>query len=272
MTFAENKPRSLDLEALALIGVNAGNLAMEFFETQSARQVTVKSPHDYVSDADRRVEEHIRKCLQDSFPSIPIVGEEFGGRAGGTYWSVDPIDGTSNFLSGLPFWAISIGLIENGEPIAGTVVAPALDISATGSVANGVAVQGLGQSSAPAKPVCFAIGRNNDWDLKDRRKTENRVASEGFNIVGYGSCALSLMLVAAGRLSGYVECSVSGMWDCAGGAALCRSAGATVVLNAQPGGAIDVEARQRLCIATQSHPSQQANWTVSVTRCLHKGL
>ena len=243
MTFAKNKPMSLDLEALARIGVNAGNLAMEFFETQSARQVTVKSPLDYVSDADRRVEEYIRERLQDSFPDIPIIGEELGGNAADTYWSVDPIDGTSNFLSGLPFWAISIGLIENGEPIAGTVVAPALGIGATGSVAQGIAVQGLAQSSAPAKPVCFAIGGNNDWDLTDRRLAEDQVSSEGFNIVGYGSCALSLLLVAAGRLGGYVECSVGGMWDCAGGAALCKSAGANVVLSARTGGAIDVDAR-----------------------------
>ncbi len=243
MTFAINMQRSLDLKALSRIGDAAGTLALMYFENQNAREVTVKSPLDYVSDADRSVEEFIRERLQNDFPGIPIIGEEFGGNAVGTYWSVDPIDGTSNFLSGLPFWAISIGLVENGEPVAGTVVAPALAIGATGSVEQGVMSQGLSESSAPSRPVCFAIGRNNDWDAEDRKLTESQIASEGFNIVGYGSCALSLMLVAAGRLSGYVECSVSGMWDCAGGAALCKGAGAKVVLKTCSSGAVDVDAR-----------------------------
>ena len=72
---------------------------------------------------------------------------------------------------------------------------------------------------------------------------EKQITSKGHNIVGYGSCALSLMLVAAGRLGGYVEHSVSGMWDCAGGAALCRSVGAKVLLRNRLNGAVDVDVR-----------------------------
>ncbi|WP_284165380.1 inositol monophosphatase [Frigidibacter sp. SD6-1] len=243
MTIAETALGATDLSTLADIIDEAGRLAMGFFEDQHARTVTVKSPLDYVSDADHAVEQFIRDRLMIEFPGVPVIGEELGGNPSRRYWSVDPIDGTANFLSGLPFWAISIGLVEDGVPVAGSVHAPALRISASGSAGQGLCSTGLSAKSAPARPNCFAVGRNSAWTSRDRCATEDRVTSEGYNIVGYGSCALSLMLVAAGRLGGYIERSVSGMWDCAGGAALCKAAGVKVRLDVEPGGAVDVEAR-----------------------------
>lgn len=66
----------------------------------------------------------LRRLLARHFPDDGILGEELGGQPSGRFWAVDPIDGTSNFLSGLPFWTISLGLMDQGQPIAGGILAP----------------------------------------------------------------------------------------------------------------------------------------------------
>ena len=80
-----------------------------------------------VSDADKAIEEEIRKVLAEARPSDQIVGEEFGsGDKSGRYWVIDPIDGTKNFVRGVPVWATLLALMEGPEVIVGVVSAPAL--------------------------------------------------------------------------------------------------------------------------------------------------
>jgi myo-inositol-1(or 4)-monophosphatase len=231
------------LSKLSVIVEEAGACAQEFFVTQSARVVESKSLGDFVSDADRAIEEILRKRLSDAFPDVPIVGEEFGGTKADQYWSVDPIDGTSNFLSGLPTWAVSVGLIEHGVPRMGVIFAPTLGVMATADRKSGFTITGFPSGSVPAHAACFAVGRNTRWPAAARHAIEAEIEAGGYNVVSFGSCALSLTFVAAGRLAGYVEHSVAGLWDCAAGLALCDAAGIPGKLEHNADGTINVSAR-----------------------------
>lgn len=231
------------LDTLTAILTEAGTQALGFFDTLRARTVEAKAPGDLVSDADRGVEVTIRHLLAQHFPSDGVLGEEMGGQPTGRFWAVDPIDGTSNFLSGLPFWTISIGLMDQGQPVAGGILAPALGLMA---VTDGATLQetGLSPGSRATNPPCIGLGRNDRWPAADRHATEAAVEAAGLSPRLFGSCALSLMLVATHRLKGYVEPRVGGLWDCAAGLALCRTAGLPTAFKVHPDGSVDVLAGQ----------------------------
>ena len=230
-----------ELTLLSSILEEAGAEALAFFNRLGARKVDTKAPGDFVSDADRAVEVTLRRLLGRDFPGIDVLGEEYGGEVGARYWAVDPIDGTSNFLSGLPFWTISVGLVEAGQPVMGGVIAPAQGLMALGS-AGVLREAGLTPDSRPESPPCIGIGRNPRWPSADRHAVEAAIEAAGFGPRLLGSCALALMLVATGHLAGYVEPRVGGMWDCAGGLALCRAAGVPFRYRAHPDGTVDVAA------------------------------
>lgn len=227
------------LETLTTILTEAGTQALGFFDTLDARTVEAKAPGDFVSDADRSVEETIRHILAQHFPGDGILGEELGGTPTGQFWAVDPIDGTSNFLSGLPFWTISIGLLDHGQPIAGGIIAPALGLMA---VTDGKTLRetGLTPGSRATDPPCIGLGRNERWPAADRHALEAAIEAQGLSPRLFGSCALSLMLVATHRLKGYIEPRVGGLWDCAAGLALCRAAGLPIAHRLHPDGTVDV--------------------------------
>ena len=230
------------LEAISRILIRVGDQSLSLFESIRNRHVESKSQGDFVSDADGAVEVSIRKLLSREFPNDVVLGEEFGGKATDRYWIVDPIDGTSNFLSGLPFWSISIGLVENGIPTVGAVYAPALDSMVVGAEGVGFHESGLKEGSRPLVPKCIAVGRNGKWQSNDRYRIEQKFERKGLNVISLGSCALSLLYVASGRASGYVEKRVGGIWDCAGGIAICRANGIHASFSCNDDGSINVYA------------------------------
>jgi myo-inositol-1(or 4)-monophosphatase len=111
--------------ALAAV-LAAGPIALEYFRRPMT--VTDKTPghgYDPVTDADRRIELFIRERLTAQCPGLPIIGEEFASSgAGDSYWTIDPIDGTRSFISGMPTWGILLGLVVEGRAIAGIVHQP----------------------------------------------------------------------------------------------------------------------------------------------------
>lgn len=228
------------IDTLTLILGEAGREASGLFDTMRHRAVEAKAPGDLVSDADRAVEVTLCRLLARHFPDDAVLGEEMGGQAEGRFWAVDPIDGTANFLSGLPFWTISLGLIDQGEPVAGGILAPALGLMAVGLATGPLQVSGLSPGSRAADPACVGIGRNPRWAAADRHAVEAAIEASGHAPRLFGSCALSLMLVATGRLAGYVEPRVGGLWDCAGGLALCRAARLPTAFRPHPDGTVDV--------------------------------
>lgn len=213
------------IDALSNILTEAGREALGFFDRLQDLAVEAKAPGDLVSDANRAVEVTLRRLLAQHFPGDAVLGEEYGGPVDGRFWAVDPIDGTANFLSGLPFWTISIGLIDQGQPVAGGILAPALGMMAVGLASRPLRETGLSPGARASAPPCIGIGRNPRWPAADRHAVEDAIEASGHAPRLFGSCALSLMLVATGRLAGYIEPRVGGLWDCAGGLALCRAAG-----------------------------------------------
>lgn len=237
------------LDTLSPIMAEAAARSLDFFDSLAGRQIEAKSPGDLVSDADRAVEQTLRQLLGPAFPDCTILGEEYGGALTDRYWAIDPIDGTKNFLSGLPFWTVSLGLMHKGQPVAGAIVAPALGLSALGTLGEPLRTSGFSAGSRPGDPPCLGLGRNPRWPAADRYAIEAEADAQGLGVRLIGSCALSLLLVASGRLKGYVEARVGGLWDCAGGLALCRAAGLPVAFKLHPDGTVDVLAGEVFAIA-----------------------
>lgn len=237
------------LDTLSTLLVGAGTQAMGFFDSLHERSVEAKSSGDLVSEADRAVELTLRRLLAQHFPDDGILGEELGGTPTGRFWAVDPIDGTANFLSGLPLWTLSLGLMDQGQPVAGGILAPALGLMVVGEASGALRESGLAPGSRSSDPPCIGIGRNPRWPTSDRLATETGVEAAGLAPRLLGSCALSLMFVATGRLIGYIEPRVGGLWDCAGGLALCRAAGLPTAFKLHPDGTVDVLAGRVFDIA-----------------------
>jgi len=186
-------------------------------------------PADLVTECDRRSEALIADLLRPRFPDHGFVGEEGGGRAEAEYvWHVDPIDGTTNFVHGLPGFCVSIGLCRAGRPIAGAVYDPVAGELFSASAGAGARVNGQLLRVAGQAAVAEAlIGTGippveppRDWALRSLVA----VAGRARNVRNLGSAALQLCYVAAGRLSGFWEPSLRS-WDVAASVVILREAG-----------------------------------------------
>ncbi len=118
---------SADLDFALRLADTADAITIDRFRAQDLR-VTRKPDRTPVTDADTTVEEAIRAQLQATFPADSVLGEEGGGTlGGGRTWIIDPIDGTKNFLRGMPAWGTLIALVDAGKPVVGVASAPALN-------------------------------------------------------------------------------------------------------------------------------------------------
>lgn len=123
---AQQAELALELEMVQTLAREAAAVAM----ARAGRVTTFeKANSSFVTDLDRDIEQMIRRRLAERFPDDRITGEEYAseGGPGPRRWSIDPIDGTGNLVHGLPLWAVSIGLIDGGEPVLGVVAIPPLD-------------------------------------------------------------------------------------------------------------------------------------------------
>ncbi|MGP6088885.1 inositol monophosphatase family protein [Antarctobacter jejuensis] len=210
----------------------AGALARSYFEDRSSLHVDRKGAQDWVSDADRNVELRIRERLAGAWPDDGIFGEEHDPKPGssGFDWVIDPIDGTTNFVNGIPAWTIVIAGVADDQTQIGVIHDPNVDETY-------VAVRGQG-GTLNDKPIQVATGQS----IQDGTVAvgySNRVASR--NVVPVvealidrgamfhrnASGALSLAYVSAGRLLGYMEEHMNA-WDCLAGQLLIEEAGGRV--------------------------------------------
>jgi myo-inositol-1(or 4)-monophosphatase len=198
-------------------------------------QVSLKGPANFVSLADKRAEEMIYTDLAKARPGYGFIGEEGGTREGADKshtWIVDPLDGTTNFLHGIPQFAISIGLAREGTVIAGVIYNPANDELYIAERGKGAFLndQRLRVAGRRQMDECVIgcglphIGRG-DLELSRREMTaiQNRVAG----LRRFGAASLDLAFVAAGRLDGYWERDLK-PWDIAAGQIMVREAGGTI--------------------------------------------
>jgi myo-inositol-1(or 4)-monophosphatase len=137
-------------EILTPLAQKAGDLAMRHFGHLEQDAISHKGPLDLVTEADRAVEALIISGLLEAFPQDGILGEEGGLISGtsGRIWVIDPIDGTFNFVRGGRQWAVSIGLWQDGLPVAGILHAPALGLTLTGGAGHAPTLNGK-----PLKPL-----------------------------------------------------------------------------------------------------------------------
>ena len=230
-----------ELLSLALnTAVTAGALAHRR-RTEGVEVADHKSsPVDVVTLADRETENLIRSLLADARPDDGFLGEEGGAEAGssGLTWVVDPIDGTVNYLYGIPHWAVSIAVVE-GDPdpltwraLAGCVTNPVAGEIYTATDAGG-AFSG-NQQLRVAEPASLAqslIGTGFSYDSQTRAR-QGAVVAELLPLVRdirrFGTASLDLCAVATGRLNGYFESGLK-PWDHAAAALVAREAGAAVV-------------------------------------------
>lgn len=211
----------------------ARGLLRDFGEVENL-QVSRKGPADFVSEADRRADRILREELMKARPSFGIMIEESGETEGSTdeRWIVDPLDGTTNFLHGIPHFAISIGLEKGGEPVAGMILDPIRDelFWAERGVGAYVNQRRLRVSSRQkladavlATGIPFAE-REGQQAFTEMLKP---VMAETAGVRRFGSAALDLAYVAAGRYDGFWEVGLQ-PWDVAAGIIIVREAGGFV--------------------------------------------
>jgi myo-inositol-1(or 4)-monophosphatase len=251
-------PREL-LEIARDEATAAGALLLESYLSGHAQGVDSKStPTDLVSDADRLAERVIREGLALRRPDDGFLGEESGEREGssGLRWVVDPLDGTVNFLFGIPQWAVSVAVEDARGAIAGVVHDPVrgetfaalrdggppiLEAPAVASPVSGNPPPGSGVGSGSLQTHELSASTCSDvatamlatgfaYDAQVRT-AQARVLAEAIprvrDIRRFGSAALDLAWTAAGRYDAYFERTVK-PWDIAAGALICEAAGLRV--------------------------------------------
>ena len=195
-------------------------------------QVSLKGPANYVSAADRRAETMLFEELSKGRPGYGFLGEEGGVREGtdaSHTWIVDPLDGTTNFLHGIPHFAISIGLRRDNDLIAGVILNPAnedlfMAERGKGAYLNDQRLRVAGRKQLADSVIACGlphIGRG-DFALSQREMGALQPKVSGLR--RFGSAALDLAYVAAGRLDGYWERNLQ-PWDMAAGLLMVREAG-----------------------------------------------
>jgi myo-inositol-1(or 4)-monophosphatase len=198
-------------------------------------QVSVKGPRNFVTAADHRAEAIVREELAKARPDYCFLGEEGGAREGTDKthrWIVDPLDGTTNFLHGIPHFAVSIALERNGAIVAGLIYNPANDEMfvaerGKGAFLNDKRIRVAARERLADAIVACGLPHYGRGDLALAR---NEIAAAQRHFAGlrrYGAAALDLAWVAAGRLDAYWERDLS-PWDLAAGLLLVREAGGFV--------------------------------------------
>jgi Archaeal fructose-1,6-bisphosphatase and related enzymes of inositol monophosphatase family len=247
--------RSALLNVMVQAAMKAGrSLARDFGEVQNL-QVSLKGPGDYVSQADRKAEEIIRAELLRARPTYGFLGEESAevtGTDGAHRWIVDPLDGTTNFLHGIPHFAVSIALERSGELVAGVVYNPATDELYTAERGGGAFLNDRRLRVAARKAMSDAVigtgvphlgrGHHGNYLIELRN-----VMGECAGIRRMGAAALDLAYVAAGRLDGFWEKPLS-PWDIGAGIVLVREAGGFV---SDMAGGSDMFARNDLVVGNE---------------------
>ncbi len=206
------------------------------YDPRSSKEVAVKrSPTDLVTRADRMAEAHIVHRLQRQFPDHGILSEEGTHSAGVYQWIIDPLDGTTNFTYGIPWFAVSIGLEHEGEIIVGVVYHPSLDELFAAERGKGARVSRSGREeplhvSDVSQISQAVVATGTPFDIRETGANVQqigRLLRAALVVRIIGSAALHMAYVAAGRLAAFWEPELN-PWDVAGGSLLVEEAGGRV--------------------------------------------
>ena len=225
----------------ALINVMAGaalkaarGLIRDFGEVEQL-QVSIKGPGEFVTSADLKAEKTLRNELAKGRAGYGFLMEESGSAEGSDKhhrWIVDPLDGTTNFLHGIPHWAISIALARDDEIIAGLVYEPLRDEvfwaeKGAGAFVNDHRLRVSARRTLGDAVIGTGIPFRDRGEHEPYLRTLGAVMATTSGVRRLGSAALDLAYVAAGRLDGFWEFGLQ-QWDIAAGVLLVREAGGYV--------------------------------------------
>src|SRR6516225_3549286 len=224
--------RSALLNVMIKAAQQAGRTLKRDFGEVEHLQVSLKGPANFVTAADHRAEEIVHEELSRARPGYGFLGEEGGRREGPDQthtFIVDPLDGTSNFLHGIPHFAVSIALEREGTIVAGVIYNPANDDlfvaeKGKGAFLNDQRLRVAGRKHLNEAVIACGLphlGRgDHDTAAREMAALQPKVAG----LRRFGAAALDLAWVAAGRFDGYWERNL-GAWDMAAGMILVREAG-----------------------------------------------
>jgi myo-inositol-1(or 4)-monophosphatase len=210
------------------------SLIRDFGEIENL-QVLAKGPGDFVTSADKRTEKILIDELQKSHPDYGIITEESGIINKSNLknrWIIDPIDGTMNFLNGIPQFAISVGYEENGEIICGVIFNPIMNEMFCAEKGNGAYLNNSRIRVSKKKKIKDALivtgGPKGASKIKEKIFSEYiNVSKNVSNVRKFGSAALDIAYVACGRFDGYWQRELN-YWDIAAGIIILKEAGGFV--------------------------------------------
>lgn len=212
----------------------ARGLLRDFGEVEQL-QVSKKGPGDFVSAADTRVERVLRQELSKARPDYGFLLEEAGEIPGNdrhNVWVIDPLDGTTNFLHGIPHFAISIALVRDNDPVAGVIYQPLTDEmylteKGGGAFVNDRRLRVSARRKFDDAVIATGIPHIGRPGHSEFSRQLDAVMSKCAGVRRFGSAALDLAYVAAGRYDGYWETGLK-PWDIAAGVLMVREAGGYV--------------------------------------------
>lgn len=208
----------------------AGHMAAEFFAARDRIAVSLKGPQDLVTEADRAVEELIAARLAAAFPRDGFLGEETGFREGGDVWVVDPIDGTANFVRGIPHFCVTVAFVRGGLIELGTTYNPISGELYFARRGHGATRSGTAIAVAPT-PALSEAAVEVGWSMRVPNAAYlccvGQVLDAGAHVRRGASGALGLAFVADGRTDAYIELHANA-WDCLAGLLLVQEAGGRI--------------------------------------------
>ena len=226
---------SANLNVMIQAARKAGRSLVKDFREIENLQVSMKGAGDFVSRADIAAEKIVKEVLTEARPTYGWLGEEGGGEDGKDptrRWIVDPLDGTTNFLHGLPHWAVSIALEHKGQIVAGVVFDPAKDEmfvaeKGEGAWMNETRLRVSGRTKMIESLFATGLPFGGRSDLPETLQDLARIMPTCSGVRRWGAAALDLAYVAAGRLDGYWERRLNA-WDMAAGLLIVKEAGGLV--------------------------------------------
>ncbi len=211
--------------------VGAGIVRRHFPDVHRADDRERKAAGDYVTAVDRDSEDAIREHLTRAAPDIPILAEESGGDEADLLWVVDPLDGTTNFLIGLPVVGVNVALVERRRPVVGVTIAPMLGMELRaarghGAYAGDTRLRVSARASDTAIVTTGHPFRRKSLMPRYLRAFE-RILRSAEDLRRPGAASLDLSWVASGVFDGFFELNL-GMWDVSAGGLLVEEAGGVV--------------------------------------------
>jgi myo-inositol-1(or 4)-monophosphatase len=227
------------LAELLPIATEAVSRASHMIREQAPGAITRKGDRDPATEVDYAVEREIRDYLRDRTPDIGFLGEEdgpFGDETAEYMWALDPVDGTVNFIHGIPLCAVSLGLVHHETAQLGVIDLPFLNLQYTATLGGGAFLAGQrlhvsGTTTIEDSVIAlgdYAVGANASSKNAERIEITRRLASRVQRIRMFGSATIDLAWMAEGRVDACVMLS-NKPWETAAGVLVAREAGALVV-------------------------------------------